>query len=253
MIDLHCHLLPELDDGSKTMEDALEMAKDAVAQGITTLVCTPHLNEQYKTTREAILYQVATLQDELLKQNLPLRLYEGQEIRISPTLVEEIQNEMVYSCDLNQRYYLIELPTRQAPLYTLEVLENLIILGKVPIIAHPERHHAFIKDPNAFLPYLELGCLGQLTAPSLLGKFGKAVQKTAKQMVKHNFVQTMASDAHGRGKRPFYLKEAFDVLEKKYGTKKRKTIEQTTQAIFEGKPLRPFSYQKVSRLERIFK
>lgn len=147
--------------------------------------------------KAAVIDNVAELQAELDRRNLPLTLLEGQEVRITGDLVEEIQQDQILFTDLADTYLLIEFPTMDVPAYTEQLFFKLRNMGKVPVIVHPERNAKFREDPNRLVPYLEMGCLAQLTAPSYIGVFGKDIQKTAKQMVEHNLVQMMASDAHG--------------------------------------------------------
>ncbi|MDN6290694.1 MAG: tyrosine protein phosphatase [Tetragenococcus koreensis] len=215
MIDLHCHILPGIDDGADSMETSLAMAKEAVSQGITHILCTPHHNNgRYENSKATVVQAVALLQAEVDKEQIALTLFEGQEVRISGELLQEINNDQLLFTDLGDTYLLIELPTMDIPAYTEELFFELRTQGKVPVIVHPERNAKFREDPNRLLPYLETGCLAQLTAPSLVGTFGKSIQKTAYELVEHNLVQMMASDAHGVHKRKFHLKEAYELIEK---------------------------------------
>lgn len=204
MIDLHCHILPGVDDGADTLADSIAMAEKAISQGITHILCTPpSYNGKYVNPKAAVIDNVAELQAELDRRNLPLTLLEGQEVRITGDLVEEIQQDQILFTDLADTYLLIEFPTMDVPAYTEQLFFKLRNMGKVPVIVHPERNAKFREDPNRLIPYLEMGCLAQLTAPSYIGVFGKDIQKTAKQMVEHNLVQMMASDAHGIKKKAF--------------------------------------------------
>ncbi|MDN6424002.1 MAG: tyrosine protein phosphatase, partial [Tetragenococcus koreensis] len=183
--------------------------------GITHILCTPHHNNgRYENLKATVVQAVALLQAELDKEQIALTLFEGQEVRISGELLQEINNDQLLFTDLGDTYLLIELPTMDIPAYTEELFFELRTKGKVPVFVHPERNAKFREDPNRLLPYLEMGCLAQLTAPSLVGTFGKSIQKTAHEMVEHNLVQMMASDAHGVHKRKFHLKEAYELIEK---------------------------------------
>ncbi|HAQ9885966.1 TPA: tyrosine protein phosphatase, partial [Enterococcus faecium] len=184
MIDLHCHILPGIDDGAENLEASIAMAEKAIQQGITHILCTPHHNNgKYSNEKSQVISLVASLQAELEKRQLPLTLLEGQEVRITGTLIEDIHRDEILFTDLDDTYLLIEFPTLEVPLYAEWLFFELLELGKTPVIVHPERNAHFREDPNHLLPFLDMGCLAQITAPSYVGVFGKDIQKTAKTMV----------------------------------------------------------------------
>lgn len=235
MLDLHCHILPGIDDGAEDIDASLAMAEKAISQGITHILCTPHHNNgKYVNPKEFVIQQVTKLQAELDKRNLPLTLFEGQEIRITGDLLEEIEQNRILFTDVANTYLLIEFPTMDVPAYTEQLFFDLRAKGHVPVIVHPERNAKFREDPNRLIPFLEMGCLAQLTAPSYIGVFGKDIQKTAKQMVEHNLVQMMASDAHGIKKRTFAMKEAFHQIGHDFDEEKVKTMEQVAKDLING-------------------
>ncbi len=207
MIDLHCHILPGVDDGAASLQESLSMAEQAIAQGITHLLCTPHHNNgRYENEKSSVIAAVHHLQNALDERNLPLTLLEGQEVRVTGELITAIEKDHLLFTDITDTYLLLEFPTQDVPAFSESLFFELRTLGKVPVIVHPERNAIFREDPNRLIPFLEMGCLAQLTAPSIVGIFGKQIQKTAHEMVTHNLVQMVASDAHGISKRRFYLK-----------------------------------------------
>lgn len=235
MIDLHCHLLPGVDDGPETMEESLAMAQTAVAQGITHLLCTPHHNNgRYENPKASIIAAVAELQAALDTAAIPLTVLEGQEVRVTGELIEDLTADNLLFTDLNDTYLLIEFPSADVPAYSETLLFELRGLGKIPVIVHPERNRYFMEDPDRLIPYLDMGCLAQLTAPSIVGIFGKKIQKIAHQMVERNLVQMVASDAHGINKRPFYLKEAYSEIEQKYGKQVVEQMQQVAKDLVNG-------------------
>lgn len=248
MIDLHCHILPGVDDGAQTLEDSLAMAEQAVEQGITHILCTPHHNNgKYNNPKKKVLSLVASLQKEFEKRNLPLMLLAGQEVRITGDLIEAIQRDEILFSDSEDTYLLIEFPTLEVPLYTEKIFFELLKLEKIPVIVHPERNAYFRKDPNRLIPFLEMGCFAQLTAPSYIGRFGKDIQKTAKKMVKHNLVQMVASDAHGNKRRPFYLKECYEQIAKDFGNEKVKQMMQVTKALINKRAIDYPMYEWINK------
>lgn len=252
MIDLHCHILPAIDDGAHTLDDSLDMARKAISQGITHLMCTPHHNNgKYSNPANQVIEQVARLQQELDQRNLKLTLLEGQEVRITGTLLEDIAKGEILFTDLDDTYILIEFPTGEVPAYTEQLFFQLISQGHIPVIVHPERNAVFRRDPNELIPFLEMGVLTQLTAPSIVGIFGKDIQKTARQMLEHDMLYMVASDAHNLKHRSFYLKEAYEEIQKIGGKKMAIDMQQMTKDLVNGdKVVRP-SFSRIK--EKKFK
>ena len=129
------------------------MAQKAVQQGITHILCTPHYNTRFLNTKDDILEAVPKLQAELDQREIPLTLFEGQEVRISDQLMAEWEADQLLCADVTDRYLLIELPTREIPVYSESVLYALCQQGVTPIIVHPERNRGFQKDSNRCLLY----------------------------------------------------------------------------------------------------
>lgn len=246
MIDLHCHILPGIDDGTKTLGDAIKMANTAVDQGIHHSLCTPHHNSQYYASVEKIIHLVADLKKELDIREIPLTLYEGQEIRIDGTIMNKIENNNLLFVDLSNRYLLIEFPTREVPAYAEQLFFELLNKGHIPIIVHPERNSMLIENPNRLIPFLKMGVLTQMTAPSYVGIFGKKIAQTAKQMLSHNMIYMVASDAHCIEDRSFYLASAYEQIEKDLGENKVKILKQTAKDILNGDFIQMLKFEKIS-------
>lgn len=248
MIDLHCHILPGVDDGAETLEDSIAMAKVAIEQGITHVMCTPHhQNGVYLNPASKVIPLVAKLQKELDDRGLDLTVLEGQEVRIFGELLESIEKNEIIFTDLDNTYVLIEFPTALVPNFAEDVLFSLRSFGYVPVIVHPERNSAIRKDPNLLLPFLEMGVLTQLTAPSVVGKFGKSIQKTSFQLLDHNMVHMVASDAHGINKRNFYLKEAYETIASKYGQERVAAMQQVAKDLVNGDPVTVPDFKEIKK------
>lgn len=246
MIDLHCHILPGIDDGPKNLEQSLEMATKARSQGITHLMCTPHHNNgRFVNPAEVIKKEVLTLQSELDKRNIDLKLLVGQENRLTGTLLQEIEKKEIVCFGKRNNFLLIEFPTTDVPLYAEKLLFKLVSQGYTPIIVHPERNTVFINDPNKLLPFLEMGVITQGTAPSIVGLFGRKIQKTAKKMLQANLIQMIASDAHSLEKRNFYLEEAYFMIQKEFGEEKVFRLKKMPRDILSGNKIERQAYQKV--------
>lgn len=253
MIDLHCHILPGIDDGAETLEASIAMAEKAISQGITHILCTPHHNNgKYRNEKSEVISLVSFVQSEFDKRQLPITLLEGQEIRITGDLIEDIRRDEILFTDLDDTYLLIEFPTLEVPLYVERLFFELLQMGKRPVIVHPERNAHFRKNPNHLVPFLDMGCLAQLTAPSYMGVFGKDIQKTAKTMVKHNLVQMTASDAHGISKRTFYLKECYEQIAKDFGQEKVAQMKQVAKDLINGDEVVYPEYTEVKKKFGLF-
>lgn len=248
MIDLHCHILPGIDDGARTLDESITMAHAATANGITHILCTPHHNNgTYTNPKNEVIQHVAALQKELDYRQIPLTLFEGQEVRITGELLADLKQDRILFADIDNQYILIEFPSSDVPAFTEQLFFELFSRGITPIIVHPERNAVFIEDPNRLIPFLEMGVLSQMTAPSYVGAFGKKIQKTAKLMLEHNLVQMVASDAHNVDKRTFYMKEAYDLLEKEFGSTKVNTFKQINKDIINGDPVTVPRYSEVKK------
>lgn len=216
-VDIHCHLLPEIDDGSTSWEETLEMARLAVADGISTIVATPHqLGNCAGNSGDAIRQKVVEVQQFLQQHHVPLRVLPGADVRIEPDLVSKLRNGEVLTIADRRRHVLLELPHEvYFPLDGL--LSKLAAAGILGILTHPERNLGILGQPRVLQPLVDAGCLMQITAGALLGTFGPQIEKFATSLVQKRLVHFVATDAHGcRTRRPL-LRRAFDRVAKLVG------------------------------------
>lgn len=212
MIDLHNHILPGIDDGSKNLEETIEMAKIAVSEGITKIVVTPHhRRSDYLVEKEDILKKIKYINKVFGDKNISLDIYPGMEIHMSRDIPEKLKNNELLSLN-NSRYILIEFPFRGDLDYTEDVLHEIKILGYVPIIAHPERYEKVMKDPNYVKELIENGCLIQMNSNSLIGQFGEECKRTAEILIEHKMVHLLATDAHSCKRRCPKLKQDIEKI-----------------------------------------
>ncbi|MDK8640204.1 tyrosine-protein phosphatase [Niallia taxi] len=217
MIDIHCHILPGLDDGPATVEDSLLMAKEAVNEGIKTIIATPHhRNNKYENTKSQIIENVSSLNNLLNKENIPLEILPGQENRIYGEILEDYRKGEILTLS-NTNYLFIEFPSSTVPRYSERLLYELQNEGLTPIIVHPERNKELQNNPELIYSLVKHGALTQVTAASVAGYFGKSIQKFSKQLVEHNLTHFIASDAHNTKNRTFKLNEALSQIEKDIG------------------------------------
>ncbi|SDM56227.1 tyrosine-protein phosphatase [Sediminibacillus halophilus] len=217
MIDIHCHILPGIDDGAKHMEDSLEMAREAVSQGIHTIIATPHhLNGRYNNYKTDILGYVSRLNNRLQDENIPLTVLPGQETRINGEMIDHLEQEELLPLN-GKSYVFVELPSDHVPRYTKQLLFDLQVQGYNPVIVHPERNRELIKDPDQLYEFVKNGTLTQVTAASIVGKFGKPIQKFTQQLIEANLTHFISSDAHNTTNRGFCMQEAITEIQTTYG------------------------------------
>lgn len=199
MVDLHCHLLPGIDDGPETLEDALRLARHAVASGIEKSVVTPHiLPDRYDNTLPEIREATARFRAELAERRIPLELGYAAEIRIGPeviSLVDEEQLPTLGSVD-EHRIVLLEFPDSHILPGSGKLVAWLLNRKIRPLIAHPERNKEVMRDLNAIAPFVQAGCWLQVTAGSVYGVFGPRCRERARQLLERGWVTVLASDAH---------------------------------------------------------
>jgi len=217
MIDIHCHILPGVDDGPVSIDESLLMAREAVNEGIKTIIATPHhKNNKYENTKKQILEKVKKFNNVLIEENIPLEILPGQENRIYGELIEDIQLEKILTLS-NTNYLFIEFPSTHVPRYTEKLLYEIQTFGIIPIIVHPERNGELLKNPDIIYKLVKNGSLTQVTASSIAGYFGKSIQKFSRQLIEHNLTHFIASDAHNLSNRTFKMAEAFKLIESHYG------------------------------------
>jgi protein-tyrosine phosphatase len=218
MIDLHCHILPNVDDGPKNVSESIEMAKMAIKEGISTIIATPHhRNEKYENSSSSIFKQVEEFNRVLKEEKIDLTILPGQETRIYGEMIQGLENCEILSLNNNGKYVFVELPSGHVPRYTTQLLFDIQMKGFIPIIVHPERNQEIIENPELLYQLVKKGTLTQVTASSISGHFGKTIKKFALQLVEANLTHFIASDAHNTTSRSFKMVEAYDVVEKKFG------------------------------------
>lgn len=231
MIDIHCHLLPKLDDGPSSMEEALDMARAAVAEGIHTAIVTPHhANGRYDNEANTVLSGLSALASSLEEQQIPLTLLAGQEIRLYSELVSDLDKGCLLTLN-RTRYMLIECSAHRIPAEFHDVVHELKVLGLTPVLAHPERNRELAKEPDKLYDLVASGVLSQITSHSLTGLFGPKVQKLALSFCKRNLAHFIASDAHNVDKRPFALNEAYRIIEQKVGASYEAGFKKNAEAL----------------------
>ncbi|HZU10286.1 MAG TPA: CpsB/CapC family capsule biosynthesis tyrosine phosphatase [Pseudacidobacterium sp.] len=237
MIDIHHHLLFGLDDGSPDIDTSAAMAEAAANDGITHVVCTPHANDRYRFDPQTNSERLAALR-ERVDGRITLGL--GCDFHLSYDNIEDaLKNPAKYT--INQKnYLLVEFADLMIPASMSETFFEMGVRGIRPIITHPERNFTIQRHPERMVPWLREGCLVQITASSLTGRFGRTAQSFAFDFLDKNWVHFIATDAHNLTSRPPVMSEAYKVIEDKYGreTAQRVCVE-NPKAAFDGTPLPP--------------
>ena len=220
MIDLHCHLLPGIDDGPDTLAQSLELCRIAVVEGTTHAVVTPHIHPgRWENTRESIAQKYQSLKTILAEQNIPLQLGFAGEVRLSDQIMQQVANDQIpfYGEVDGYRIMLLEFPHGHIIPGSIKLVEWLLQRHIRPLIAHPERNKQVMKDIAHIQPFIDAGCWLQLTAGSITGGFGDHAQGVAWQLLHDDVVKVVASDGHNAKSRPPAMKQAFDRISTEYG------------------------------------
>lgn len=214
MIDIHSHILPLIDDGSKSLDMSKDMLSIAYNEGIKTIIATPHYYPNiYEPDAVSIEKSVEELNDISNSLNLNIRILKGQEVYLTHDLLDKYKEGKILTLN-DTKYMLIELPFDILKPYTLDIIYELRIRDIVPIIAHPERYSYIIKKPSTINQFIDEGCLFQINSHSITGEFGREIKNTALKLIKHNICHFIASDAHSNQKRIPALKKSFDIAVK---------------------------------------
>ena len=209
-VDIHCHLLPGIDDGSPDWETSLAMAQMAVADGTRTIIVTPHQLGNFSQNRGDPIRQLTLQLQELLRQHeIPLEIMPGADVRIEDIMIGLLDSGEVLSLGDRRRHVLLELPHELY--FPLEgVLAELNRRGMAGILSHPERNHGILREPELLPTLVDAGCLMQVTAGSLMGTFGPHSQQLAEWMLGQGLVHFIATDAHGVKSRRPLMRRAFE-------------------------------------------
>jgi len=214
MIDLHSHIIYSVDDGSRSLEESIAILKEAYRKGITDMVATPHYMKGAMTsTPQVVDEKLKVIRERLIEENIDLNLYSGHEVYVDASIFEDLENDRINTIQ-GTGYLLIELPLSQE----LNNLENLIfelqIKGYSVILAHPERYHFVQQDIHVLDDLVNGGLLLQLNISSLIGRYGEASQKTAKELLRASMIHVLGTDVHHEDSYNLGIEESIEVIQK---------------------------------------
>ena len=235
MIDIHCHVVPGVDDGARDTEQALAMLRLAATAGTTDLVATPHANEQFSFDPAAVKERLAELQQ--ASGGKP-RLHYGCELHLTPENIEDALRFPSRYTMAGSRYLLVEFSDFLIPKTAGEILQRLREAGMRPIVAHPERNPLLRGRLADLAAWVERGCRVQVTGQSLLGRFGRSARAAAGEMIGRGLVHFLASDGHDGKYRPPALDETWQAVEQSYGREAaERLLVENPRAVLEGWPV----------------
>jgi protein-tyrosine phosphatase len=235
MIDLHCHILPGIDDGAQTIEDSLAMAEDAIQDGITCVVATPHASTEHHFDYGKVRAAREDLQSRLGER---LMIATGCDFHLNPENLLALRKDAAPYCINQKDYLLVEFNEFSIPPAMDQTLHELHLMGLRPIITHPERNGILRAQPERLLGWVRQGCYAQVTAGSLSGVFGPGAQQDAWTWIDQGLVHFVSSDGHNTARRPVKLRSAYDAIAKERGKELAEALlVENPQAAFEGKAL----------------
>ncbi|RIX45883.1 protein tyrosine phosphatase [Paenibacillus nanensis] len=236
MIDIHTHILPGLDDGASNERDAIDMARAASAEGITTIVATPHhANGKYMNFAADVREHADGLNVRLAQAGIPISIVPGQEIRVHDDLLDAWGRGELLTL-AGSRYVMLEMPSSRIPHYMSSLIHELHVMKLRPIIAHPERNAEVVEHPERLEELIELGAYGQVTTHSLLGGFGKKIEQASWRLMKQGSIHIVSSDAHHVERRGFRLREAHSAVNRVMGEEWSEYFKGNAEAVLADKP-----------------
>lgn len=212
MVDIHSHILPKIDDGSKNLSMTYEMLRKCSKEGVKKIVATPHYYDCSSAYFRKVKAMVRMLNKLSYKQNLDIKIFHGQEIYLTDNIIKEYEKKKIATIN-DSRYMLIELNMNRFSDNMLNMIYELRIRDIVPIIAHPERYNFILRKSNIINDLIKEGCLFQINSGSIEGKFGWKVKERSKILVRHNVYNFIGSDAHNN-KRTIGIKNGLEIINK---------------------------------------
>lgn len=239
MIDIHCHILPGIDDGAKDLHTSLTMLEKAAQAGITDVIVTPHFikDSKYNFGNHPKSQILDILRTAVQQANIDINIYLGNEIYLDLDILKLLDADRIATL-ADSRYLLIELPVLNEDTSAKDILFDIISSGYTPIIAHPERYHYFQAQPTKIQEYLDLGCLMQGDYQSLHGRYGRHAKKALTSYLKKGQIHFLASDQH-HASEEYHIPETYQKLHKILGSadKARDLLENNPRHILTNKPL----------------
>jgi protein-tyrosine phosphatase len=227
VVDIHCHILSGLDDGPTTLEESITMARMAVAAGTTEIVATPHANSRYVYDEETVEAKLTELRAAV---GDAIRIHRGCDFHLTPQNISDALAAPGKYSIAGRGYLLVEFPDDSLTDTAGEIFRKMLGAGLRPVITHPERNPLLRERLELVELWVEQGCFVQVTAVSVLGRFGKEAKEVADRLLNHSLVHFLASDAHDCKHRTPVLATAWDHIAKKFGERAARGLLETNPA-----------------------
>lgn len=246
MIDVHTHILPNIDDGSRSINDTFKMLHEACDAGFTDICTTSHYIEgQYEINKFDRKCIIEALQNKIDKEEINLKLHNGAEIYISNEMPNLVQDGIIPTL-ADSKYVLFEFPLRAKVVYGEDIIDRLIGMGYIPIIAHPERYGVVQEDPNIAISWIEQGALLQSNYASILGRYGNSARETFLKLIDVNAIHFLGSDTHSPNTIYAKMDDILKELKKKIGYDNLKKLsENNPMKILENIDIEPVIPKKI--------
>jgi protein-tyrosine phosphatase len=241
MVDLHCHILPGIDDGPEGIDESLAMAEDAIADGITHVVATPHASDTFFFDFREVRRRRDELQHRLGER---LELATGCDFHLNPENLAALRQEPSQFCINQRNYLLVEFNEFSIPPAMDQTLHQLQLAGLRPVITHPERNGILRSQTERLRKWVQLGCFIQVTGNALTGTFGTGSQRDALRWIGEGLVHFVSSDAHNTRSRPLRLRRAYDLVASQFGLEK-------AEALFHENPLAAWDGQDLPHVPTV--
>jgi protein-tyrosine phosphatase len=237
MVDIHAHIIPDVDDGAESLEDSIAMLRKSAASGVETIVATPHLLPgSYMVSADRRDEILLKLKKSVVEFNIPIDILPGRECYLTPEIFEFEKDLSRLTVNNSGKYILVELPFHDTPDYVYQIIFDFQMKGITPIIAHPERYHDVIYDPNFVRTFIEKDCLIQINIGSVLGKYGSEVKKASQILLENRMAHIVASDMHTSHSTP--LGSGSNVIAEIVGNEEsRNLLYRRPKALIEGRLL----------------
>ena len=242
MFDVHCHLIYQEDDGSRSIEESIKMIEKYIEVGYKGAIVTPHYDRnRYLVTSDIVLDKMEILKNKIKEENIDFELFPGNEIQIDEKTIDLIKNKEIFRLN-NSRYVLCELPFFSKPIYAKELFYQMRLEGWIPIIAHPERYSYVKEDIGWLKQFIKTGCLLQLNISSLSSKMNSNI---AKQLLERNMIHLVGTDSHQNEWRSPDVKKEFIILRELVGDNKFETLTSTNPKKIIDDLFIPSNYEKI--------
>lgn len=232
MIDSHCHLLPGLDDGARSLHESVQMARRLAVAGVETVICTPHYSSRHPTGLDQARRALASVASALDELSIPLRIELAAELAPDTAIRRPV--EELHARTIGPRHLLVELQPRTTGSAIGQILDRVLDQELVPILAHPERCEAVQRDPNLVTEARSAGALIQIVAPSLVGRGSALVGRTAWSIIGRGDADLLGSDAHRADSRGLQLNGIVEMITSREGRQAADRLTRAAGAILGG-------------------